>query len=337
MSRRIASIGFAAALGLLVTVGLSGVAKAGTTHECGNGEVEDPPEKCDDGNTVTEPADQEGCSFPSCLPSGPNACGDGITNADIGEECDDGNTNDTDACDNNCKSTGPLEKPAQKCINAMNANGAGVLNAQNKDTAKCLKNSAKGSTTFATCFGTDVAGKVAKAGMKTTKTFTKKCDPAPTSFFTDDATVNAAAKAGSVDATTTILGDPATISPKTEKDNSKCQAEVLKQLAKIQSTWAKEANKAKKSALKVGTDVVTAVNAAVMSSTKITKAENKVNSGIANKCKDGVVDVGPLFDCDDATTSNALALCVIAAGKRGACTAMEGADDIDLNCPGDAL
>jgi cysteine-rich repeat protein len=98
MSRRIANLAFAAALGLVVSVGLAGVAWAGPTNDCGNGVTEDPPEKCDDGNETTG----DGCSFPSCLPE---VCGDNIVNPDApsSETCDDGNTDPGDGCSATCQ------------------------------------------------------------------------------------------------------------------------------------------------------------------------------------------------------------------------------------------
>jgi cysteine-rich repeat protein len=82
-----------------VTVGLSGVARAGTGAVCGNGTAE-PPEVCDDGNTTSG----DGCSGVSCLPE---VCGDTIVNPDPApgpaETCDDGNTAANDGCSATCQ------------------------------------------------------------------------------------------------------------------------------------------------------------------------------------------------------------------------------------------
>jgi cysteine-rich repeat protein len=98
MSRGIARLAFAAALGLTLAIGLSGAAEAGVETNCGNN-VTEPPEECDDGNTVSG----DGCSHPSCLPE---VCGDGTLNPDPApgpeEECDDGNTVGDDGCDATC-------------------------------------------------------------------------------------------------------------------------------------------------------------------------------------------------------------------------------------------
>ena len=396
MSRRIANLAFAAALGLTVTVGLSGVAQAGPSTVCGNGTTEDPPEKCDDGNTVSN----DGCSFPSCLPE---VCGDNITNPDIGETCDDGNTAPNDGCDatchlecgngtiegaeqcdtsgesatcdddctdvscgdsninqaageqcdppgaacsDTCQDTGgPQTKQQQTCINGINGNTLGVLKAQNKNSSTCVKNVAAGKLTVDQCIGIDVGGKIAKAEAKTSKTDLSKCATpnTPTIAYTSANTANTGAKTGALGTAVAIFGVAPTIADKkTDKAGAGCQAEVVKRSIKLQETWLAEANKEKKTALKgskttpgVATDsaLATAIDAAVANSTKITKAENGVNSGLAKKCTDAQVD--PLFDCDGATTTNALALCVIEQAKRGACLALEAADGLALNCPGD--
>jgi cysteine-rich repeat protein len=61
---------------------------------CGDGFVE-PPEACDDGLGNADEKDK--CRTNCTLPT----CGDGIT--DSGEQCDDGNNDDTDACVLDCK------------------------------------------------------------------------------------------------------------------------------------------------------------------------------------------------------------------------------------------
>lgn len=402
MSRRIANLAFAAALGLITTMGLSGAAQAGPSTECGNNVIE-PPETCDDGNTVsgdgcsgvsckaevcgdnilnTDPApgpaeecddgntvNNDGCDAtcklecgngvqePSeeCDTSGESAtcdddctlpvCGDTVLNEAAGETCDDGNTVAGDGCDAVCVAeTVALDKGQQACVNGINGNLLGVLKAQDKDLSTCIKNVAAGKTTVAVCLATDVNGKVAKAEAKTTSTQTKKCGaPTPGFAFTGATTVNPGATDASVDAAVTVFGaTPNIVDKKVDKAGAACQAEVAKRHFKLLETWGAEANKAKKTAIKGskstpavgnGADLATAINAAISASEKITKAENGVNSGIAKKCPDAIVD--GLFDCDGATTGNTLALCVIQAAKRGACVALETGDALSLACPGD--
>lgn len=405
MSRRIANLAFAAALGVLVTAGLSGVAWAGASTVCGDGTTE-APELCDDSNTVSG----DGCSSPSCLPE---QCGDTVVNPDPGwtpgeEECDDGNTAGDDGCDANCKlecGNGTLEgaetcddsgesatcdddctavecgdgnengaageqcddgntangdgcddacleetvaqtKGQQACINGINGNVLGVMKAQNKALTKCLKDIAAGKTDLGTCLA-GIPAKTAKAEEKTGKTNDKKCGTpnTPTFAYTDPTTGNTAAKDQSLAAVLTVFGNPPDVADKkTEKAEAACQAEVAKRHVKLQETWFAEANKAKKTALKGGKggnpapvpnkgELAAAMEPILTSSSKISKAENGVNTGITKKCPDAIVDA--LFDCGGATTGNELALCVIQAAKRGACVAVEQADDLEFTCPGD--
>ena len=243
--------------------------------------------------------------------------------------------------------TTTLPKGPQDCVNSLNANWLGVLKAQGKDTAGCLKDVAAGKSTLESCLGADLKGKVAKAEAKTEKTNTDKCGaPNEPSFaYTSPATLDASAKGASLASFDTIFGASPNVALKAaDKAGAACQAEVLKRHAKLQETWAAEANKAKKEALKGsasvpaaqnGTELGAAIDDAISASTKLAKAENGVNTGIANKCPDALVS--NLFDCGDAASSNELTLCVIRAAKDDGCTAFEQGDGIPLACPSDTL
>ena len=243
--------------------------------------------------------------------------------------------------------TTTLPKGPQDCVNSLNGNWLGVLKAQGKDTAGCLKDVAAGKSTLESCLGADLKGKVAKAEAKTEKTNTDKCGaPNEPSFaYTSPATLDASAKGASLASFDTIFGASPNVALKAaDKAGAACQAEVLKRHAKLQETWAAEANKAKKEALKGsasvpaaqnGTELGAAIDDAISASTKLAKAENGVNTGIANKCPDALVS--NLFDCGDAASSNELTLCVIRAAKDDGCTAFEQGDGIPLACPSDTL
>jgi hypothetical protein len=236
-------------------------------------------------------------------------------------------------------------KGQQACANGVNAGWLGVVKAQNADTTACLKSVASGKATLEDCLGRDLKGKVAKAEAKTSGTDAKECGAPDTPAFgyTGAATANAAAKEASTASFDAIFGaEPNVVSKAVDKAGAACQAEVAKRAFKLSETWAAEANKAKKSALKGATPPVgdaaglgAALDAALAASAKVTKAENGVNTGVAKKCPDAVV--ADLFDCGDATTSNGLALCVIAAAKEEACLSFETADAVPLDCLGDEL
>ena len=61
---------------------------------CGNGRI-DPPEVCDDGNTIAG----DGCSA-DCLSN--ETCGNGVVDFIDGEQCDDGNRMSRDGCSSSC-------------------------------------------------------------------------------------------------------------------------------------------------------------------------------------------------------------------------------------------
>ncbi|KIG15274.1 Molybdopterin oxidoreductase, iron-sulfur binding subunit [Enhygromyxa salina] len=74
-------------------------ADGGDTPECGNG-VTEADEQCDDGNEINDDACSNACIL--------SICGDGITQATIGETCDDGNTQSGDECASNCTLPGTV-------------------------------------------------------------------------------------------------------------------------------------------------------------------------------------------------------------------------------------
>ena len=128
---------------------------------------------------------------------------------------------------------------------------------------------------------------------------------------------------------------------KTEKDNAKCQAAAVTLLNKQTDTVAKEANKAKKAALKgKGTNpppvagngqLEDAIDAALAGNGKILAAAGKIATTLGKKCTDGIIDAN--FDCGGAATSIAtLATCIELTAFQAACETIEAADGIDLAC-----
>jgi cysteine-rich repeat protein len=315
--------------------------------DCGDGEIDattTPPETCEDGNgTNGDGCDDDTTTEPpgNCTET---ACGNGVLTAN--EECDDGNTVDDEVCMADCTEppTNPPTKKQQACINGVNANAAGVLKARNADNAACYKGVAAGkSTNFLACFGDDLEGKVAKAQAKTTATFTRKCagEGLPQFAFTDATTVNGAADTESNDAFLFVFGaTPAIASKKTEKVNAACQAAALALLNKQIDTVAKEANKAKKAAIrttKTATgaggpeQLASAIDAALTGNGKILAAAGKIAGTLAKKCTDGIIDEN--FDCGGAATNIAtLATCIELSAFQAACESLETGDGIDLDC-----
>jgi cysteine-rich repeat protein len=93
-----------------------------TVARCGDGVVQ-PPEQCDDGNTVTETCTYglmscTVCSSTCQLVAGATSfCGDGVVQTAAGELCDDGNTSNLDNCSTSCKTCGLLVGPLLSTFN----------------------------------------------------------------------------------------------------------------------------------------------------------------------------------------------------------------------------
>ncbi|MFH1759087.1 MAG: DUF4215 domain-containing protein [Patescibacteria group bacterium] len=85
---------------------------------CGNGicgnSTPEPPEQCDDGNTVSG----DGCSS-TCTNEGGGGCGScGDRALNLGEGCDDGNIVDGDGCSSICEDEDEVWSTSEECQNA---------------------------------------------------------------------------------------------------------------------------------------------------------------------------------------------------------------------------
>jgi hypothetical protein len=302
---------------------------------CGNGTV-DEGEDCDtSGQSATCNDD---CTTP--------ACGDGNLNEDAGEQCEPPSVGN---CDAECQiATVAQTRGQQSCINGVNGRVLGVLRAQNKNSSKCISNVAKGNLTVDQCVGIDVGGKIANAEAKNSTFQLQRCqgENVPGFAFTPAATGNAAARDGALDSLLAVFGDPPTLVLRSaDSAGARCQQEVARRHIRLQEVWLAEANKAKRRALK-GSRTTPAVPTAVAlaaaiddavevtTNRKLTNAENAVNTGIDRRCAGVTVD--DKFDCEGATTTDQLALCVIIQAQRGACLALEQADGLELTCKGDS-
>jgi cysteine-rich repeat protein len=91
---------------------------------CGDGEITAGLEECDDGNDTNDD-ECRSCKLP--------ACGDGVTDEDLGEECDDGNTAAGDGCGPTCLAgcgDGVLQlELGEECDDANESDGDGCSSA----------------------------------------------------------------------------------------------------------------------------------------------------------------------------------------------------------------
>jgi len=310
--------------------------------DCGDGEVDPvttPPENCDDGNqTNGDGCDDDTSSDPPGNCSHTD-CGNGVITPP--EDCDPPSPG---FCLPDCQIDGIPPDPGElRCIVAVNRSLAGVAKAEAADAARCVKDVAAGRAS-ASCLGQDAKGKVARATAKTARTFATKCTLyQPVFAFTDAATVNAAGIDEVQEGVGAVLGVSPTIVARADPlHGAACQAEAMEQYAALVGRWLVEANKAKKSALRGGrggvpprasgpTELATGIDGGVSQSASLARAAARAEARLQAKCARTLV--GPLFDCDDATTLAPLAACVIEQATRAACEALERADALNLTCP----
>jgi hypothetical protein len=235
----------------------------------------------------------------------------------------------------------------QKCLNAINKDGAAVAKTQGKETIGCHKAKGTGKLVGSAqiCLSADAKGKVLKAKSKTTADETKNCGTAPGFGYTSAATINGAAVQGELDLEQDIFGadlDAATLdctAPAT-KAGCQCQQKVLKDVEKLVDTKLAEFVNCKKAALKAGAtsaqalrdcvdNASTAGSIAADTKGKIAKAVTKVGATITKSCP---VTVG-IFpgDCS-AVTGAALATCLDVQVECRVCTIINEMDGIFVNC-----
>jgi len=337
---------------------------------CGDGVLENngqaPDEECDDGNT----RDGDGC-MGDCA-CGP--CGDGVQ---CGFEfCDDGNTIDDDSCNNACEHSpgcgnGVVEgaeecddgntaagdgcficileppdphapsKADQACVNAINKAWAGVLRAANEAGGKCLKGVSGGkvSGAFDACAQ---AADLERAFDKTTKANQKKCvakiSAGMFGYAGDSTGINMAALEAALGVQTDLLGSPATIIEKGDKEHARCQREVYKGLVRYVDGLAADANRNKKRCLKgkkVAQCLTSNALAAEMAAAgpKGDKTLTQWSSKVDKKCTDTAV-IAAHFPGACATSASyaELVTCSATRARCHFCASLNAADDLSIDC-----
>ena len=307
---------------------------AGCKLECGNGTIEG-AEACDDGGESATCDDD--CTAV--------ACGDGFINETAGEECEDGNAVNGDGCSSCRNDCLPNEPGPISCVVALSRRLAGVVRARSGDDARCLRRAAAGRTPLSACVGRDLRDRVQAAQRKTYAADAKLCAQPNTPLFayTGNATVNSAGEAAAAEAFAALLGAAPNVAPRrSDPDAARCQIEVIERHeALLAAALAEVANATREalrgsrvrepicSELELG-DVLALTLAA---SPKVEKAADALRRAVVRRCAG--VDVDALFECAGATTTDALVSCVRETALRAACEAIERADGLRLDCPGD--
>jgi cysteine-rich repeat protein len=143
------------------TVGGDGCSAECVPEVCGDGVLEPVTEQCDDGNTVAGDGCDETCQL---------TCGNGVL--DPGEACDDGNQTNGDGCDDdvenggNCTETAcgnGVVTPPEECDDGNLVGGDGceadctlVTGPQSKDQQACINEVNKRATGIARAVNQDV-------------------------------------------------------------------------------------------------------------------------------------------------------------------------------------
>ncbi len=252
------------------------------------------------------------------------------------------------------------DKNQQKCINAMNKDGAKLAAKQGKENVSCLKNAGKGKLpggqSADECLVADAKGKIAKAEGKTEADFSRKCaDELPTfglpagtaGIYTGTvaASVNGAAVDGSLSLLADVFGASLTnavIDCGTDKDGCKCQQAVAKDYEKLAATKFKEFLKCKKSVLKDGADSSSDLQACVDDAGttgsvaddakgKIGKKRDKLGSDIAKKCT-GVSTARAFPGRCASLVGNALRDCIDARVECRVCLTINAMDGLAVDC-----
>lgn len=189
----------------------------------------------------------------------------------------------------------------QKCLNAINKDGAAVAKTQGKESIGCLKSAGKGVLTgpaVQACLTADAKGKVQKAKDKTSADQTKNCGTAPTIGYTSAAAINTAAQQGEIDLTADVFNTDlgaAAISCTTNKPGCTCQQKVQKIVEQLASTKLSTFVSCKKTVLAAGAntnaalmkcvnDAATAGSIAADTKGKIAKLVTKLNDTITKSC-----------------------------------------------------
>ena len=235
----------------------------------------------------------------------------------------------------------------QKCLNAINKDGAAVFKAQGKEHLGCLKGAGKGTVLNAqACLTDDAKGKVTKAKAKTTADATKSCGTPPNYGFTSAPAVNTAAQQADVDLVADVYGanlQAAILSCTTNKPGCGCQQKISKGVESLAATKLATFVSCKKAALKAGAASATALsdcvqNAGTLGSIaadtkgKIAKSLTNLNAAIVKSCQTPGVTAGAFPGTCTGLDGSPLGTCLDTQVECRVCQAINEMDNLFVNC-----
>jgi hypothetical protein len=226
----------------------------------------------------------------------------------------------------------------QKCLNAVNKDGAAVARTQGKENVACLK----GAGTQL-CLTADAKSKVLKAKNKTAADATKSCGTPPDFGYTSAAIINGAASQGEIDLTADVFGPdlgPAVIGCNPNKAGCACQQKILKTVEQLASVKLAEFVKCKKAVLEAGTNSAAGLvncienpgtpgSIAADTKGKIAKTLTSLNAAITKTC----TPPGSAFpgNCT-AFSGAALANCLDTQVECRVCQIIKAMDGLSVDC-----
>jgi hypothetical protein len=241
-----------------------------------------------------------------------------------------------------------LDKQQQKCVNGLNAGGAKVNRAQNRESQRCWSQFQKGQEASAeSCWLSDPRSKVMHAAQKVFDAEPKLCGSSspPPFAYTSAVVVTMAGRQQSV----LFLGDLFAGSPDVpaalgiaDPNTGRCQLEAIKAGHQLEEALLKSANGAKKMYLKGNAQVpavtdaptlAAMVTSAVLGDPKLDKRGEKLAARIESRC--GSLSGPALYDAFPsclATSASALGACVARAARCRGCNKVAEMDELPLDC-----
>jgi hypothetical protein len=243
----------------------------------------------------------------------------------------------------------------------VNGEAVKVGDAQGKESVRCQKYAARGSTdklgippqtqTAQACLTNDVKGRVQKRVVKLADRDLSKCLAEPQQLpdygYAGAMGAGMAVLGESLGLTADLFGpdlDAALVLKDQEKVGAKCQEVVHSLSHRVFKTVAKEVQKSADHSLR-GRFLLQAYSAVSLSRTvrhaiegdakrKIVKAESKLTDRAGRTCEGDLTNLFPGTCSDRAGTASSLAECANEVARCRACKAAEGFGALTLNCDG---
>ena len=193
-----------------------------------------------------------------------------------------------------------IDADAQKCVNGVAKAGIGVVKAQNKADANCLKGAIQGEVSNAqTCLTADAGGKVQASTQKTSSFVADRCVPLPPLGLTSANTVNTATQQAALGLMTDLFGGDLTSAVANDKAGASCQLATVKAVQKLFLLNTQLFLACEKSGLAGDTSLIVATPdlarcfSDLTLNPKVLKAVSKLGGTIAGKCSGDLTTLLP--------------------------------------------